>query len=437
MAATTEAPKANLWHDIWVNKRHYQIYIFGLAVLGLVFAFVANFASISIVYNKKIKEMYANAAVFTPNAVMSLSGVTAQVMSFRVNTAKNQMFLLVKLNNTQDISFNIRDYQMYVTNVDKDMKRTGKPKESIRGQYYMFGATGYVGIYIYTNSKFSDDYKWITIRNFNPVTTNRQPYVSYLADDYKYDQYHIFINPSGKTVNSIDFLENHQLTEAINTTEVYKQIIAENQERDIKANIATSYSTLENTLSHINEYRRRLEREYKLIVPGLPSMIDGDRVDLIVNENGTTRKEFVFASTVKGGIDLDWMNLSLRIGYYQSYYESNLYSLKEFLANRKEELEEKTTVSESVVVQPNDWVYDDGRSKIDMINPDMQGLINEINTYNNYLTSYLAEKTTLQTKLYISLLELEQTTNTYMSSAQILTDITEDDGSYRPALQTW
>jgi hypothetical protein len=68
---------------------------------------------------------------------------------------------------------------------------------------------------------------------------------------------------------------------------------------------------------------------------------------------------------------------------------------------------------------------------------DMKPIVDEIGVYNNYLTEYMTIKTNVQQKLFVSLLELEYTTNTYMSSARILTDSVNDDGTVYSALVKW
>jgi hypothetical protein len=218
----TDTPKISKWKYFWLNKHHYQLYIFSLAVLALVIAFTINFASISVIYNKNVSESYANTTVFTPSTVTSLSGVPVQVMMFRVNQAKNQMFLLLQISDMQNISLDINNYEIYITNADKRLKHTKMPKEHMRGQYYMFGATGFAGVYIYTDTQFSDDYKWITVRNYKPVTVNRQPYIAYSAADARYDKYNIFVNPGAKSVQTINFLDANELGGKLNPVQIYK-----------------------------------------------------------------------------------------------------------------------------------------------------------------------------------------------------------------------
>jgi hypothetical protein len=437
-----ETGKVSWWHDIWLNKRHYQIYFFGIATVLLLLAFAANFASISLVYNKGVSARYAATSLFTPSVGTSLSGTPIQVMSYRVNSAKNQMFILAQYADMKDVSLNIKNYELFITNANKKMKREDRPEENLRGQYYMFGSTGFVGIYIYTDTKFSEDYKWITVRDWNPVTTNRSPYVKYTGDDAKYDQYHIFVNPNATGVQTIDFLENHSLDQPIDTTDIYMQLIAESQELEIKNNIPVKFSELAEIYSHIGEYYNRLSNTYGLNMPAFPSTIEGDKPVTVEDKDAAgnvigSHKAYSFASTVRGGIALDWANLSLRTGYYQSFYESNVLTLKEFIAGKQAELTDKTMTDASVITAPNQWTFSATGDVLDTRDPEMAPIVAEITTYNGYLTAYLAAKTEIQTKLYISLLQLEYTTNTYMSSAQILTDSTSENGTFLPALDVW
>ena len=128
--------------QFWRDKRHHQIYFFSCSVLALVLAFSINLASISIMYNQKVAAKYANTTLFTPNTVTSLSGTPIQVMMCRVSRDKDQMFILLKMGDMTNIGMDISNYELWVTNADKNMKRSSKPAENLKGQYYMFGATG-------------------------------------------------------------------------------------------------------------------------------------------------------------------------------------------------------------------------------------------------------------------------------------------------------
>jgi hypothetical protein len=259
--------------SIWKDKRHNHIYYFSAAVLALTLAFVINLVSITIMYNQRIASNYANTTVFTPNVVTSLSGAQSSVMLYRMNTQKNQIFILMHMADMTGISLDLSMYEILVTDANKDMKRKGKPKENIKGQLYMFGMTGYIGIYLYTEEgQFSNEYKWITVRNYNPATSNRTPRVQFMAEDAQFDQFHIFVNPGSEAVRTIDFLENHQKGTDLDAVAIYKHTISESLESEIKDEISSSLSELAEVRMSIGEYRRRLAEDYGMEVPDVAAV---------------------------------------------------------------------------------------------------------------------------------------------------------------------
>jgi hypothetical protein len=428
------------WKQFWKNRRHNQIYYFSSAVLALVLVFAINLIGITVLYNRSVDAAFAGTTVFSPNVRTSLSGVPIQVMLCRVNEEQNQMFILLQISDLTNISSNLDNYEIWVTNADRSMNHRSTPSENLRGQFYLFGATGYAGVYLYVDGgTFSRDFKWITIRNYVPVTNNRRPHVRLVADDERYDQFHLFVNPRSESVRTIDFLENNPVGARLDSTEIYRHAISESLESEIKENIRENLRELEDVRLSIGEYRRRLSEDYNLEVPDVAPIMAGDTIETVdlVDDFGDVveqRREFRFAAVVPGGVNLDWRDLSLRTGYFQSFHESNTYSLQEFLTNLRDA--KSRPHGQSVIVQPRDWFFADG-TQLDTALASMAPVVSEINIYNRFLNEYMRLKTAIQADLFVQLLELELNTITNMATARVLTDREADDGTLIPALQVW
>ena len=429
------------WTKFWKNKRHNYIYYFSSAVLALLIVFAINVVSISVLYNQRVAAMYANTLVFNSSTKTTLTGVPVSVMTARVSEDRSQMFILLQISDLTNIPSNINSYEIYVTDVDKHLDKIKRPpKEDIRGQYYMFGMTGYVGIYLWVeDGRFSDSYKWITIRSHDVITNNRRPHVHLMVEDVMYDQYHIFVNPMSLSARTIDFLETNERGRQINPVDVYKQAISESLESQIKDEILSSLVELEDVMLSIIEYRRRLSNDYNLVVPEMSTVIAGDHIEEIdmFDDDGNyirTRRQFNFAGVVRGGIDLDWRNLSLRTGYYQAFYESGVFALNEFLSDLKAQPRQSRT--DGVTVAATEWTFQDGTS-IDTSLAGNATVVSEIAVYNGHVQKYVDIKTKIQADLFVQLLELEYATQTHMGTARVLSDSEDSEGNIRRVLFTW
>lgn len=401
---------------VWKNRRHFKMQIFGVTVLFVICVFVANLISIKISYNKQLNRYIASNTMYTSTFQLSLSGVKGTVDKIFIDSTGTQCFILASLKSTVNLATDAKNYQMYVTNVNYDGTNNGTPKENIQGEIYMFGASGIVGLYLYSDVPFENTMKQLTLRSFTKYTSNTSPYFRTTASDAQYDQCHLFFNPGGTNKKTIDFLEKHIPGTEFDLTEIYRQVNTSKEEVAIRKDILQFYDDLSAVMRKIMEYRKRLNDSYNIAVPDFPEYVQGDYFDDVIVydaegvEIGSYRK-YVPATIVPGGTEYDWYNGSIATGYFKLVPNVKNMTIRDYIyaLNR----DKKSRIVPSTKIK--DWYFNDGTPVNMNIDADITAtslereIINNIDIYEDLFNQYMKLKTKYQTEYLPNLLLLEST----------------------------
>lgn len=400
---------------VWKNRRHFKLQIFGITVLLVVCIFVANLISIKVSYNKKMANYIHSNTQYTSSFQLSLSGVEGTIDKVYIDSTGQQCFVLASLKDTTSIAIDAGNYQMLISNVNSDGTNNGKPEENIKGEIYMFGSSGIVGLYIYSDIPFENTMKQLTLRSYKKYTSNTSPYFKTTASDAKYDQCHIYFNPGGTNKKTIDFLEKHVPGTEFDLTEIYRQVNTSQEEKTIRQEILQSYDDMTAVIRKIVEYRKRLSESYDIDVPDLPEFIKGDSFDDIdiydaeQNKIGSYRR-FVPATILPGGTEYDWYNGSVATGYFKLIpnIKSSM-TIRDYINALSNDKATRTVPS----VKTKEWYYKDGTpvvTKNNMPNTATKleiEIANNIEKYEEQLDEYLKYKSKYQTDYLPELLFLE------------------------------
>ena len=350
---------------------------------------------------------------------MSLSGIKGTVDRIYVDNSRTQCFVLLSFKGTSSLTTTAGSYQVFITNVDNNGTSIGTPEENLKGEIYMFGSTGIVGLYLKSDIPFENSLKEIVLRSYSKFTSNTQPYYRKTSTDAQYDQCHLYFNPGGSNSKTIDFLEKHIDGTEFDLTEIYRQVNSVTDEIKIRQNILQCYKDIQASTDKIVEYRNRLIKNHNIDVPDFPTYIEGDYFDTVTIFNASgeqvgTYEKFFPASVVPGGTEYDWYMGSILKGYFKLVPNTKNMTIPEYSIYLNEDKGKRAKPK----IKYDEWHYADGTEVMleGSLSPYGQQVVSDIRLYEEELVNYLSLKTKYQTEYLPSLLTLEHNSaNTVVS----------------------
>lgn len=306
----------------------------------------------SSVENAKIN--IADTAIYNPSFINSLTSEKGEIAGVYTNEDKTKAFILLKRDNTATMSTDARDYSTFVTAARKKGNPTHLNADPA-GAFYVFGNTGYYGLYMVNNLGFQKQALDIIVRENEPIAKKNEEVESvYEKDDTsfsKFDQSRIYVNPGATDTIEIEALESD---EAPSPVELYSQTVTMAKEQEIKKKLDSDLSAMKEQLAKISEYKKRLERE-GVIVPEDPEDIRGDSI--VENEDGTLKLETAYV--MPKGYDFDWRSSSVSKGYLQYLKTAEDISDEAFFIRKRNEIPD-------TIPAFDDWRLTDGTAIEDL-----------------------------------------------------------------------
>lgn len=329
----------------------------------------------------------------------SRTGTTGKVVNVYRNKDKTKAFILLQFDDVSTISRDANTYQMFLTGSTPSGGRSDLKSEP-SGSIYMFGGTGYMGIYLVDKNQFEKQILDLTIRcNDELVTVDEENLATEYDDSFlKYDQFKVFFNPAGENGEILRCLDSDETPTAY---DLYVQSVIEPQEKEIKATLDTDVKKLQTDLNLINERVQNLENE-NVVVPELPDFLSDDKVISIKNDDGIETLTYQPSVVLAGGYDFDWRNNCVYTSYTKALDIGNL-SLQQYM-NQKS-LEENDTFTASDI---DDWYMTDGTLVDDnMADISYEQIIGDIELLQSAWKTYFEDKKTYEITDLTSLLKLE------------------------------
>ena len=263
--------------------KHHRIERFGVLFFSLVLV-MAILVSISMVQHiKNQRIVLTDKAIYTTEDNWSLTGQSVQVVNMYRNKNCTKSFILLKTN-VDKLSVDAHDYQVLMTGYQGEVL---KNKNAI-GAVYIFGNTGYMGLYFADASGFDKQLYNITLRNFRLITGDRVENGDYAdSSDSKKNQIHILANLAGKDAIVAKFLEedNPELID------IYAETVSVTEEESVRTELNDTLISMNNQMSLINEEAKFLTR-MNIVIPSLPTAIAGDYITDNVDETANNPKQF-------------------------------------------------------------------------------------------------------------------------------------------------
>ena len=248
------------------------------------------------------------------------------------------------------LSINAEYYQMFATGFSTSQEQEPLLKHPY-GCIYVFGSTGYMGIYLTSSGGFEKQIMGVTVRCNKTIvnTTISDASTTYMDTSFdSYDQFRIYFNPGGTATQVATSLDK----ERFDTFELYEELVTKPNEIEIRNVLFEDLKQMYITQKARKEYEERVARE-GIGTYNVPKQIEGDVVD--IDEDGVYHLTTDYV--LPNGVDFDWYNGSIHDGYLDGLKGELSYT--EYLEN----LEEETTTSddtENTFKTDTVWYMTDG-----------------------------------------------------------------------------
>ena len=390
-----------MFSNLNIMNKHKKIERFMFSFFSILIPLILmSFVSI---YNKfgVDKNTLSSRAVYTTEAVFSRTNQTGKVVGVYTNEEKTRGMVLIKFDNGVNISSSASDYKVFTTasNLKKGKENLSSKPE---GSVYVFGTSGYIGLYFVNNAGFESQIFKSTIRMEKEFKTVDEKVVKgkeVSGESYsKYDQADFYYNLGASQATKLTTLENVDFS----VQDFYVEALGTKVNNDKVAQINERLNRMSKLMLQIREMKSRLEStsvdNTKLVVPDIPNEIKSD------NFSGSGDSILYTTDYVyPGGLNFNVKDVDLKTGYFKSINNSKLnpdnLSVSRFLAKLKNEQSNATYLSK---YEPK-WTMSDGSKLEDFVknigvdNAAVSSMNDNIQTYVNLVNAYLTDKIGYQT----------------------------------------
>ena len=382
--------------------RHHLMERFGVLMLVIMAMLVSSIGLTFAKYRKDNSETLTSQAVYTSAFTTSKTDLTGSVVDVFSNKNHTKAFVLLKFDSTESMSIDAKNYEIYLTGSNMSTSKT-KLKSKPTGCIYVFGHTGYMGVYLVDNRSFTSQIIKMTVRNYSELQeAESDKQVVYDDESYnKYDQFDVYFNPGASGTTNVDCLN----TKTVTPSAIYSDIVAAPMETEYKAALNDDLKNMKLQINKILDYRTSRFVNDGIAIPDMPKELKGDSVS-DPDENGyyhlTTK------TVVPGGYDVEWQTGSVKEGYLDKMCNGMSYS--EFFASKEKEQSESEDDTASWT--STEWYRTDG-SRIVMGETRLDAetaIQNDIEGYKQALNDYYSLKKKYMTTDMYNLLLLEANT---------------------------
>lgn len=291
--------------------KHYRIERFGISFIVLSLALIMCVSVCLMTSIEKKNVTLATQSLYTTSFSTSRTNVRGSVQGvYRSEDGKGCMVIL-QFDDIAKVSTNAANYQMFLTSA----YLSGNPFDLLyrpSGSIYMFGSSGYMGIYLYSESGFEPQILDLVIRcNAELVSVQASSTVSEDASFDKFDQFRLYFNPGATNAKVVSCLNGNDFT----LFDIYEELICRENEKNIRAILQEDLEAMRVSLNAISEYESRLGNisidGANMIIPERPVGVLGDYIE--TREDG----QLIYHCEVRAprGVDFAWWDGSIQEGY--------------------------------------------------------------------------------------------------------------------------
>lgn len=282
--------------------RHKAIERFTVLFLTLSLMMSVLMVTIVVRKNSADAEQLSNRAIYTTEVTMSRSHVTGEVVNVMSSADKTKAFVLLKMSSMSNLSADASDYIAFLTGATENQGYADL-KSQPSGGIYVFGTSGYIGVYLVNYEPYPSQILNLVIRGVkdysSSTTKNGETNVAEVpkggdASFENFDQMQIYFNPGASGAVHADFLD----ADKINMEDMYKEAVVESQEETLR-------ETLMGDLQSMFEYKRLAEQYETRLTSGVNGSVIAapDMPDAIATDE-------IVAYTYEGNLELSWSDKS-------------------------------------------------------------------------------------------------------------------------------
>lgn len=343
-----------------VASRHFAIERFGINFGLLTLALLICFG---LAY--KAQYDYANAivnnqALYTTQFTTSKSNVNANVIGLYDNKSHTRSFLLMKLSDTSQLPMDANKYQFFMCGEDAH-NNYAPVKGSPAAIFYVFGTTGYIGLYLVNNAGFQPQILNVIGRINSPIVDNPNNDDTSQGSFAKYDEFRVRFNPGARVVKTVTALDGKGEP---SVSQLYSDMILNTQEKKAKEQLNKDLAKMKIDLNKIQDYEQRLQVYDHVQLPKAPKYIRGDKI--VKEKNGYYR--LITDHVMPGGYDLDWQHRSIEQGFISGVIKqnhldpsSNGTDVINIMAKKRKNADNGTNPDMSTSIPNSSWRYRDGK----------------------------------------------------------------------------
>lgn len=252
-------------------------------------------------------------AKYNSEFTTSKTDIKGKVIDVYASEDKKRAFVLFQFEDVSEVSTDANQYRSFLTGAPiKGNSRHVKGKPA--GSIYVFGNTGYMGVYLVNDEGFTPQVLQLTVRSLKELKSNEmsKSKSEQAKNDPSFaenDQFDIYANPGAKDATNIACLNSDK---APTITELFNQTVGKTMEKELKTQLVTDLNQMKASLTKIDEYSSRLTKQDGVQLPDAPELVAGDSIT--VDNNGTKDNQdddkFVtkFGKIATGGYDFDWQH---------------------------------------------------------------------------------------------------------------------------------
>ena len=343
----------------WLFGTHYKIERFGVIFFLLLVCLVSSFGFAQKQHMDAMAVQLGDQVMYTTAFQMSVSHAPCEVMDIRVSEDKTKCFIMLRWTDMTNVVTDASAYSMFLCGAGQDGDYEQILSRPV-GTVYMFGATGYMGIYLVDTNGFPSQILSLTLRSTNNFVApdGAEPLPDSYMDDASFltsDQARIFFNPGGALSKTATCLEDGNM----NAYNIYTSFFCEETEAEIKANMDVALETMYEQVTVIDNVLHTQLGQVGLQTPNAPLSIsevsnpvvpytqmfqfddENKPIDLITQQN--LSKSVLF----------DWRNGDIHIGY-----QDEVLSLYPEYDNLNDLISAKTDMRESFSFSTSIQWYD-------------------------------------------------------------------------------
>lgn len=326
---------------------HHKMEWFGLSFLTLCAALIVT---VLFAWRTEIKSRHiqlTDDAVLTKEFTMSRTGIHGEVSGVYTSKDKTKSLLMLYFSDMGKLSTDAKNWYMYYSSPNEVRKNDPA------GLIYVFGDTGYVGLYFTDGAGFKPQASEIRLLHKKELTSDiPTPSAKTSALMKNNDVGIILANLGARKATHLSLLDGDK---AMDVKALFAGPIYEEKYKALQADARKKLQDMKISLERIKELKGRLTRA-DVLVPDDPQYVEGDA---ITKDKG----EFYanFKASLPGGFDFAWQRRKLSEGYL-SLVSKQGENLRACMMRMKNEQKD----TQSGPKYTDEWVYMDGTPVFDL-----------------------------------------------------------------------